>query len=602
MEIVLNQVFIGRFQKAADSLLTLMQSYPGMEMGHHLLSHLTTLRDYVREHVPFPIEVILLDSPDEEQARWLLHFLQLEQSQYTELTESVNQADRRFSFYAQPTAAGSGASYTYRVYNSAHFPVRDTASIRPAMKLALWFGEENPPADELEPIQFRLAAEGGVLVHAFRSGSPLLQSMDDLRVLAQPLDQLPETLEVLIEQQKLRESMPLMYGMAVVQGLERISDAFDQFVAQQEKDIRTKKFNAQQDINAVKQEEKLNFRDLFQQLKGSLQRDFNEFERGIGDQLQRIGQKYNSQSLMAAVEQQVMQVQQLEEEDFAGARRMRLPAGTREQLQRTLMQSLSSQIDQDLFSLKEFLKHESAETQQLLTKHHIEFSYQPRMQLNISRIQSNMQEYIQFQQKYETEKKKAQPMEYVRAAMAPFMGVASIFLVKKWFDDSDAGTKGVELKKPSFIDEFMKEYGIYIGCILAVFAVYTFYNFYKNNKLRSAHDYDVELNRMRDSLVSESKSMIRKVTDEWGRELSMAIREELNGMVNQLDSAFAEAAEVHKEKIQQSQQSVQRRTQGLEQRKRSHEAAVKNKDAFDRSLAQFKGEIYQQYHQTLAKL
>ncbi len=599
MEIVLNQSFIGRFQKAADSLLMLMQSYPGMEMGHHLLTHLATLCGHVRERVAFPVEVILLDSPQEEQARWLLHFLQLDQGLYTDLTEAVNQADRRFTFHGQPAADGSTA-YAYRIYTSAHFPVRDTASIRPTMKLALWFGTQNPPADELEPIQLRLAAEGGVLVHAFHSSSPLLHDMDDLRVLARSLDQLPETLGMLIEQQKLHECMPLVYGMGLVQGLERISDAFDQFVMQQDKDIRTKKFNAQQDINAVKQDEKLNLRDLFQQLKGNLQRDFNEFERGINDQLQRMGQKYNSQSLMAAVEQQVMRVQQLEEESFAGALRMRLPTGTQDQLQRTIMQSLRSQIDQDLFSLKEFLKHESTETQQQLAKHHIEFGYQPRMQLNLSRIQSNMQEYVQFQQKYETEKKKLQIMEYIRAGMAPFMGVSSILALQRYSRYADPGEKGV--RKPSFFQEFMGKYGIYIGCILAVFAIYAFYNFYKNNKLRRAHDYDAELNRMRDGLVGESKNMIRKVADEWSRELSTSIREELNGMVNQLDSAFATAAEVHKEKIQQSQRSVQRRIQGLEQRERGHQTAVKSKDSFDRSLAQFKGEIYQQYHQTLAKL
>jgi len=588
MEIVLSQVFIGRFQKAADSLLSLMQSYPGMEMGHHLHSHLATLRGHARERVAFPVEVILLDSPQEEQARWLLHFLQLDQAQYADLTEAVSQAERRFTFHAQPVADGSTA-YAYRVYTSAHFPVRDTGSIRPTMKLALWFGRENPPADELEPIQLRLAAEGGVLVHAFESGSPLLHHMDDLRVLARPLDQLPETLGMLIEQQKLHECMPLVYGMGLVQGLERISEAFDQFVAQQEKDIRTKKFNAQQDINAVKQDEKLNLRDLFQQLKSNLQRDFNEFERGINDQLQRMGQKYNSQSLMAAVERQVMQVQQLEEENFAGALRMRLPAGTKEQLQRTITQSLRSQIDQDLFSLKEFLKHESTETQQQLARHQVEFSYQPRMQLNLSRIQGNMQEYILFQQKYETEKKKLQFFDYSRAAMGPILGLGSLFML--------SALMGFNIRR--LISGGNKYLTI---PILVAVCGYSLYKFIQNTKARRLHEYDAELNRMRESLIGESKSMIRKVTDEWGRELSTAIREELNGMVNQLDSAFAAAAEEHKEKIQQSQRSVQRRIQGLEQRERGHQAAIKNKDAFDRSLAQFKGEIYQQYHQTLAKL
>lgn len=562
----------------------LMRSYPGMEMGHHLSDHLQLLEQQATPTSEYPVEILLLDMPKEEQLYRLLDFLQIIPEEGRNLPLQLNDAAHRYQY--QHVLRGGTATYRMTLYNSAHMPVRSTSNLAPCLKLVCWFASEPPTEDEIEPILLRLDAENGIVFFLNYAGDNFMQDAPQLQVQALHPAQLPEKLSLLLESGPLKNILPLAHATRLLQGLEKISESFYQFIWQQEKDIKTKKFNAQQDINSVKQEEKLNLRDLFQQLKGGLQRDFSECERGIQDRLIRLGQRHSPNSLMAQVENLIQQVDHLQEDNFAGNIRMTLPAGTQDTLARMVFQGLRMQIEQDIFAFKEFIKQESTDLGKKLKEHRIEFSYTPQIQINLSRLEANIAEYVQFTQKYETEKKQLQFSDYMRAATAPFMGVMSLFLISRFI--------------PAL--KVLTQYMWLIGLILIPIAVYSFYKFLQNTKARKAHDYDTELNRMRESLLAETKGMIRKVTDEWQREIIGALREELNQLVNTLEVVFAQAAEQHKDKIQQAQRSVQRRIQGLEQRERSHQSVLKNKDTYDRSLAQFKGELMHQYQQQLQQL
>ncbi|MBE8721954.1 preprotein translocase subunit SecD family protein [Sphingobacterium pedocola] len=577
-------IFSDRFHKATQGLQDLMDSYPGMEMGHHLSGHLQLLQKQSSPLFEYPIELLLLDMPKEEQLYRLLDFLEITPEDGKNLPMQLNDSTHRFQFHHE--LHGERAHYRISVYSSAHLPIRSTANLAPCLKIVCWFSSEPPAAEEIEPILLRLDAEGGVVFFLNSADTDFMQGFPKLKVLPLRADQLPDKLSLLLESDRIKAMLPLAHSMRLVQGLEKVSESFYQFIAQQEKDIKTKKFNAQQDINTVKQEEKLNLRDLFQQLKGGLQRDFSECERGIQDQLVRLGQRHVSNSLMAQVESLVQQIDHLQEENFAGNIRMTLPTGTLDILPHTVFQGLRAQVEQDVFAFKEFVKQEGNDLKEKLKEHHIPFSYTPHLKINPSRLEANIAEYVQFTQKYEVEKKQLQFSDYMRAATAPFMGVMSIFLISRFIPP---------LRK-------LNEYMWLIGLILIPIAIYSFYMFIKNTKARKAHDYDTELNRMRENLLNESRGMIRKVTDEWQREIIGALREELNQMVNTLEQIFTQATEQHKDKMQHAQRSVQRRVQGLEQRERSHQGVLKNKETYDRSLAQFKGELTNQYQQQLQQL
>lgn len=564
----------------------LMRSYPGMEMGHHLSDHLQLLEQQSSPSSEYPVEILLLDMPKEEQIYRLLDFLQITPEEGRNLPLQLNDAAHRYQYLH--ILRSDIATYRITVYNSAHIPVRSTSNLAPCLKLVCWFASEPPTEDEIEPILLRLDAENGIVFFLNYTNNNFMQGAPQLRMHTLNPDQLPENLSTLLESDALKNMLPLAHATRLLQGLEKVSESFSQYISQQEKDIKTKKFNAQQDINTVTQEEKLNLRDLFQQLKGGLQRDFSECERSIQDRLIRLGQRHSPNSLMAQVENLIQQVNYLQEESFAGNIRMTLPAGTQDTLARTVFQGLRMQVEQDIFAFKEFIKQESSDLAEKLKEHRTEFSYTPQMQINLSRLEANIAEYVQFIQKYETEKKPLQFSDYIRAATAPFMGVMSIFLM----------TRFIPPLKKLITDEIM----LAIGLILLPTAIYSFYKFLQHTKARKAHDYDTELNRMRESLLAETKGMIRKVTDEWQREIIGALREELNQLVNTLEQVIAQTAKDHKDKIQQATRSVQLRRQGLEQRERSHQSVLKNKDTYDRSLAQFKGELMHQYQQQLQQL
>lgn len=579
-------VFSERFLKATQGLQDLMNSYPGMEMGHHLLSHLHSLTEQASPISAYPIEVLFLDTPNDEQLYKFFDFFKIDPSKGQSLLHSLSDSASRFTYQYMYRVAESNFAIT--LYNSAHLPVRSTAAIAPCLKLIFWFSSEAPLESEIEPILLRMDAEGGVvwLIHANEEN--FMDDLSQLKVFGLKHSDLPSLWEEILSASKITAQLPVLHSMRLLQSLEKVSDAFYQFIAQQEKDIKTKKFNAQQDINTVKIEEKLNLRDLFQQLKTGLQRDFSESERGILDQLAKLSQRHTAQSLMAQIEQQIQEVQHLREENFAGNIRMTLPENTVDNLKRTLYQGLRLQIEQQIFSFKEFVKQECESIAKELFQHHIDFVYHPQMQINLSRVEANMAEYVHFGQKYEVEKKPLQVSDYIRAATAPFMTVMSVFLLTRFIPP---------LKK--LLNETTM---IAISCVLLPIAVYGFYKFLQNTKARKAHDYDSELNRMRENLLVESKSIIRKVGDEWQREIISALRDELNALINSLEIVFAQAGEQHKDKVQQAQRSVQRRVQGLEQRERAHQTTMKNKETFDRSLAQFKGELMHHYQQNIQQL
>lgn len=571
----------------------LMHSYPGMEMGHHLRNHLQLLEQQSSPTSEYPIEILLLDMPNEEQLFRLLDFLQITPEEGRNLPLQLNDAAYRYQ-YAHVLRCGT-ATYRISVYSSAHIPVRSTSNLAPCLKLVCWFASEPPTADEIEPILLRLDAESGIIFFLNYAADNFMQGAPQLKMHLLSPEQLPENLSVLLESDALKKILPLAHATRLLQGLEKISASFSQYISQQEKDLKIKNFNVQQELNAVEQEEKLKLRDLLQQLKGDLQRDFSECDRGVQDRLIRLGQRHSPNSLMAQVENLIQQVDHLQEENFAGNIRMTLPAGTQDTLARTVFQGLRMQVEQDIFAFKEFIRQESGDLADKLKEHHIEFSYTPHLQINLSRLEANIAEYVQFTQKYEVEKKKLKPLEYIRAAMAPFIAVGVFMLFSKFQGDGEK-RKGFLSK---FLDFMVSDTAL---IILGTIAIVSFYQFLKNAKARKTHDYETELNRMRENLLAETRGMIRKITDEWQREIIGALREELNQLVNTLEHVLAQAGKEHSDKIQQAKRSLQHRRQGLNQRADNHKTVKKNKDTYDRELAKFNGELMNQYQQQLQQL
>ncbi|MBD1433901.1 hypothetical protein H8B06_13770 [Sphingobacterium sp. DN00404] len=579
--------FSDRFHKETQKMQSLMQSYPGMEMGHHLNDHLQLLEAQASPHAEYPIEVLLLDMPKEEQLFRLLDFLQITPEEGKNLPLQLNDAAHRYQCHH--IIRSGTATYRITLYNSAHIPVRSTSNLAPCFKLVCWFASEPPTEDEIEPILLRLDAESGIVFFLNYAAVNFMDGAPQLRMHALPPDQLPENLTVLLESDALKKILPLAHASRLLQGLEKVSASFSQYIAQQEKDIKTKKFQNQQEKHSFEQEGKLNLQDLYKQLKGGLQRDFSECERGIQDRLVRLGQRHSPNSLMAQIENRIQQVDHLQEENFAGNIRMTLPAGTQDTLVRTVFQGLRMQIDQDIFAFKEFIKQECGDLDKKMTEHHLAFSYSPQLQINLSRIEANIAEYVQFTQKYETEKKQLHFGDYLRAALGPIMAVGGLFMVMSLL--------GIPLRAIiSGTNKF-----ITVPIILGICG-YSLYQFTRHNKARNIHEYDAELNRMRENLLTETRGMIRKVTDEWQREIIGALREELNQMVNTLENLFAHAAAEHKENIQRAQRSVQRRENALGQRESTHLSVLKNKENYDRLLAQLSGELMNQYQQQLQQL
>jgi len=583
----LPKTFADRYQKASEGLDQLMAQYPGMEAGHHLKSHLGDVRSLLQQRLVFPMEVVWLDSPNEAQLEQFLAFFHISATEAATLTQSLQNQSSRYAYrhMLQETAL----AMDIEVYNSAHLPIRNTRKLLPTCKLVYWFNAEAPDATELLPIVLRLQSEGGCLIHIHACAEPLLVQNEGLKVMAVAWDRQPSTVEELLSSLQLPAKLPLLLGWRLVEGLEKISDAFNLFIAQQEKDLRTKKFHAQQEVNGVKQEEKANLREVFQQAKTQLQRDFNEFERGVSEQIQRLGQKTDERSLLAKVSQFTQQISHLDSEVVMGNVRMCLPRGTVETLRQRIHEGLQSQVDQDIFALKEFFKQVENDLQQLLAKHFMSFDYQPQIQLNLSRIRASLQEHVQFQQKYTVEKRKLQFVDYMKGAMAPFMALSSLFMLFMLL--------GTNLKREVSMGNKL----ITVPIILGVCG-YSLRQFIRNTRAKEAQDREMELQRMQENLVNEAKGMIRKVSDDWLRDLTTAVREELNNFIAHLDQVFALAAEQHKERLQQNQRTVQRRLQGIEQRERSHQTTLRSKETYDRSLAQFKGEVTQQYHQMLQQL
>lgn len=569
-----------------------MRNYPGMEMGHHLSDHLQLLQQQSSPSSEYPIEILWLDMPREEQLYRLLDFLQINPEDGRNLPLQLNDSAHRYQY--QHILRSNIATYQITIYSSAHIPIRSTSNLAPCLKFVCWFSSEAPPEDEIEPILLRLDAEGGILYFLNYANNDFMSTVPQLKVRTLNPEQLSEKLSSILETETLKTILPMAHATRLLQGLEKISESFSQYISHQKKDIKTKKFTVLHDQNAIEQEDKLNLRELFQQIKGGLQRNFSECERSIQDRLIRLGQRHSPNSLMAQVENHIQQVDHLQEESFAGNIRMTLPPGTLDTLVRTVFQGLRMQIDQDTFAFKEFVKQESVDLQTKLKEHQIPFSYAPHLQINLARLEANIVEYVQFTQKYEAEKKKLEFGDYLRAATKPLMGLMGInFLIiiitRMPFMTKDARAN-------------IQTAFYFILFLMIPYAIYSFYKFLQHTKARKAHDYDNELNRMRDSLLSEARGMIRKVTDEWQREIIGALREEQNQLVNTLELVFAEAAKVHKDKIQQTSRSIHARKSALDQRERNHESVLKNKDNYDRSLAQLKGELMNQYQQQLEQL
>ncbi|MBW7960580.1 hypothetical protein H3C65_03775 [Patescibacteria group bacterium] len=578
--------FIERFQKVFEGLNQMMDDYPRMEGGHHLKNHLESAFQEVRTSQPISVEMIWLDSPSEEQLLRFCDFSLLKKNRIEELTE-ITSRTKNGGVFSYPVDIQE-QPFFMSVYRGEDFPIRSTAHQLPAVKLLFKFNGEKPEVEDIDSVLLRTDSEGGLIIFIQEGDNMLIDNSDGLRVLNVEWSALPENLDTFFELNKLLPVVQLMQHIRYVEGMEKISEAFQQYMGHQERDMKTRRFNAQQEINNLKERDQLDYRDFFQKLKSGLQRDFSELENGINEKIIQLRQLHNPKSLMSEVEKKIDEIDQLSEEEFAGNILMGIPEVTRQDLLAFISQNLKRLMMQGIQTLDVFLSQEVESIKDKMKEKGLRFSYQPSLNINTSRIELNLMEYLQFQQKYEVEKKKLEFTDYMRAALAPFMSLMSLFILMR-FGGNDA--------RKSFNSVL-----VYIGLALIPIAAFGFYKFLQNSKEKKARDYVIDLQKMKSSLINESKNIVNKFSSEWQKEVVDAIRSEMNQMINAMDPVFASSSESMKKDIANQQRSVQRRLQGLEQRERSHQNVARTKESYDKALAQFKGELMNQYNQLAGQL
>jgi hypothetical protein len=570
-----------RVTTAITALNDLLKNYPGMNQGHHLFDNLENLSSYAGEK-NYAFEVLLLDKPNEINFKQLVTFFNLDA-----------EASEHLEGYLQNNTPASGVQINQQLktifsqikfYTSAHIPARTTGQYTPALKFIFWFHEEAPATHDLEFIQFRLEAEGGLGLLLSQSPIVGLKSANNFRILPKDLNSITQIdYTGWLLQEKLADKLDLLKAFTIVKSLEKLSTAFSQYLDQEENDIRTRKFGTQQEVNNLKQQEKLNLREVFQRLKADLQRDFAEFEKGLGDRIGGLNQLKEG-SLLNKTDNLIGQLTEFEEKEYNEKIQATIPKPFRDQLIGLINTTCENQIEQDIFSFKDFVDQTLTNIRKDIAGTLLEINYQPKGYFNRQNLKSLVEDTLVLNRGFVAEKRKIEIADYFKAAFKPLAIVMTPALA--------FNLMGGDFK--SFLGKF--RFFLFIGVPVAI--GYSFYSFIKNNKKVNDLFYEREVKKMQDYLKGETKSMVKRFSDEWCRVVVSQIREEQNNLIQNLEYAFSESAEDHKQKLADSQRDIQRRMQGLEQRERAHSTTVKSREQYDKAMLQLKGEINQVFMQS----
>jgi hypothetical protein len=581
-----------RVVNAIIALNDLLKNYPGINQGHHLFEHVENLLSYTKEK-KYVFEVLFLDKPDEEGLKKIATFFNLDE-----------EATRGLKNHLETNNSSSGVFQVdqplktilakIKFYTAENIPTRTTGQYIPAIKFIFWFQKEPPLAQDVEMIQFRLEAEGGLSLLFSQNPVVGLSSINDFRIISKNLSVIePLKYTDWLLQEKLADNLDLLKAQSIVKSLEKLSVAFSQFLDQEENDIRTKKFGTQQEVNNLKQQEKVSLRDSFQRLKTDLQRDFMDFEKGINDRISSQNRMQEG-SLLSKTEAMINGITGFEKAEFGSRVQLSLSKTFKQELLDLLKSSCEKQINQDIFSFKDFVEQSTETVRKNISGNQMEFTYYPKVYFNSQQLSNMLEDLFIINKEYVTEKKKLQKMDYFRAATKPLMIVSSVSMAV-------AAISSGKISVMKFINGGNKGFTfttfLYGSVMLGVIG-YSFYSFFKSNKEAEEQLHDQELKKMQESLKAEARSMLKRFIDEWSRMVITQTREEMNNLIQNLEYSFSEHGENQKNKLADSQRDIQRRMQGLEQRERAHSTTVKSREQYVKAISQLNGEINQVFMQS----
>jgi len=578
-----HQAFTDRLAKASTTFLDLISSYSSID-STDLKEKLKRLIRQIGNRNELFFEVILLDRPSLEQ--WLMvsrFFERLELSE-EELEivftskESLKKSVRIGEF-----------SITLHFYSSASLPVRVTGVVVPELKWIMHFGGNDINKDELNQIELKLTRDSSILCLVSEKKFSLEKANRMSVDLFIPLSEFQDkSLSVVLNHYHLEEAIATIHLHNQMNAMNNLTVVFNQLLKQDESELKSKKINVQYDINTVKVDEKINYRDRFQKLKMAFQKDLGEIERKT---LENAAQLYRPipNGLIDRIEKRIDQLSDFDKVTIGDKLKLKLPASFKESIIGTIKAEVEDLIRKDLFATSQLIDdHTLMIKDELLTLVSDGKVIEYRAFSDVA-IRSALDDFSDFSQRYEMEIKKLGPMDFLRAATAPLMMVASLSSLFLLFN-------GTRLNQASL---FENPYVRVVG-ILAVGASVFF--FVRKVKKSEKHLYDSDLDKMRVSLKSDVRNSLKRLVDEWTRSYSSQIREESVRYLQDVESVFMDLSENHRENLLKSQRAAQRKAQSIEQEDRIFQNQMRNKENFDRAFSQIKIDITQLGEQSIRKL
>jgi hypothetical protein len=568
--------FTDRVLKASAGLTDMVNTCPGIE-NTPISGLLTKLSERISNKNKFSFEIVLLNNPTETLWNSIQAFTGIKE-EFNVISESLGNSNELLSFSLNE----SNLDIDISIYSSANIPVRQSGANLPEVKIICFAGDDKPNPEELELVELKLTKDPGIIITL--SEEPFeLNKVNERLSMVHYTPSIIQSFNVFqyLEEKNLFDFISNIRLFNQMQSLNSINTVFTQYLSQIDNELKSKKITIQYDSNEVKIDEKINYRDRFQKLKTSFQKDFTEIERKIIENA-AVLVRPSTNGLIAKIESKIDAIQKLDEQAVGDKIKMTVPSSFKLQLITEIKDTLSNQIQIDLFNTSEVVRENfetiKAELSILQPNSKIP-DFKPITDVHAVNM---INDFTDFSNRYEIEKKKLGPTDYVRAGMAPIMAVFSLSTLYMVV----SGTR--KNMGTMFADVKVRIIGILVIGI-------SLYLFIRKVKKSGNHLYDTELEKIQTGMKSEIRSSLKRLSDEWIRSYSSQIREETVRYMSEVEAIFNDLTENHRDQLLKNQRSTQRKVQSIEQEDRIFQNNNRNKENFERAFAQVKTDITQFY-------
>ena len=566
--------FTDRLLKATLGLSEMVNTCNGAE-NTPLSDFLTNLSNRISTKNNYCFEIVFLNNPTENLWNTLCTFIGIEDDFETIINSIENGV---LTYKVNQNSMENAIS----VYSSANIPVRQSSSNLPEIKLICYSGGQKPNAEELEMVELKLTKDPGLILLICEDPFKLTKVNERLTII----NHVPSELENIkifnyLEEKNLLDFISNIRLFNQMNALNSINTVFTQFLINQENELKSKKITIQYDSNEVKLNEKTNYRDRFQKIKTSFQKDFTEVERKIIENSSSLIRP-SAEGLIAKLENKINSVQKLDEQAIGDKIKMSIPGSFKLELISEIKDSLTKQIQIDLFNTSEIIRENVDSINTELSSLQPNSRIPEFKQISDLHVTNIINDFTDFSQRYEIEKKKLGPTDYIRAGMAPIMAVFSLSTLYMVV----SGTR--KNMGEMFADVKIRIIGILVIGI-------SLFLFIRKVKKSGSHLYDTELDKIQTGMKSEIRSSLKRLSDEWIRSYSSQLREESVRYMSDVESIFNDLTDTHRDQLLKNQRATQRKIQSIEQEDRAFQNNNRNKENFERAFAQVKNEITQFY-------